>query len=175
MRRYVAFLRGVSPMNAKMAELKLAFEGAGFDAVRTVLSSGNVVFQARAASIGSIERKAEVAMQSHLPRSFLTIVRSTDELQAMLDADPYAQFDVPAGAKRIVTFFRDAARHEVSLPLSLNDVNVFAAGEYHALAAYVPSPTSPTSLGLLEKTFGKNVTTRTWDTIRKCVAASMRE
>lgn len=174
MRRYVAFLRGVSPMNAKMAELKRAFEGAGFDAVKTVRSSGNVVFQTRATSIGAIERKAEAAMQSHLPRSFLTIVRSTDELQGMLDTDPYAQFDVPAGAKRIVTFFRDPARHEVSLPLALNDVSVFSACEHHAFAAYVPSPTAPTSLGLLEKTFGKDVTTRTWDTIRKCVAASMR-
>ena len=30
MPRYVAFLRGVSPMNAKMPELKAAFEAAGF-------------------------------------------------------------------------------------------------------------------------------------------------
>jgi len=28
--RYAAFLRGVSPMNAKMADLKRAFEAAGF-------------------------------------------------------------------------------------------------------------------------------------------------
>jgi hypothetical protein len=42
MRRYVAFLRGVNPMNAKMAELRRCFETAGFTDVRTVLSSGNV-------------------------------------------------------------------------------------------------------------------------------------
>jgi len=30
MRRYAAFLRGVSPMNAKMPELKRCFEAAGF-------------------------------------------------------------------------------------------------------------------------------------------------
>ncbi len=42
MKRYAAFLRGVSPMNAKMPELKRAFEAAGFQAVRTLLSSGNV-------------------------------------------------------------------------------------------------------------------------------------
>ena len=47
MPRYVAFLRGVSPMNAKMAELKRCFEHAGFEEVKTVLSSGNVVFTAR--------------------------------------------------------------------------------------------------------------------------------
>ena len=37
-------------MNAKMPELKRAFENAGFTNVKTVLASGNVVFDARAAS-----------------------------------------------------------------------------------------------------------------------------
>ena len=40
MKRYAAFLRGVSPMNAKMPELKKAFEAAGFTDVRTVRAGG---------------------------------------------------------------------------------------------------------------------------------------
>ena len=47
MPRYAAFLRGVSPMNAKMPDLKAAFEAAGFTDVKTLLSSGNLVFTAR--------------------------------------------------------------------------------------------------------------------------------
>ena len=50
MARYVAFLRGVSPLNAKMADLARCFESGGFTDVKTLLSSGNVVFSARAAS-----------------------------------------------------------------------------------------------------------------------------
>ena len=46
MPRYAAFLRGVTPMNAAMPELKRAFEDAGFTDVVTVLSSGTVVFTA---------------------------------------------------------------------------------------------------------------------------------
>ncbi|MGC4085554.1 MAG: DUF1697 domain-containing protein [Vicinamibacterales bacterium] len=42
MPRYVAFLRGVSPTNASMPDLKRAFERAGFTDVKTILSSGNV-------------------------------------------------------------------------------------------------------------------------------------
>ena len=34
--RFAAFLRGVSPMNAKMPQLKAAFEAAGFTEVKTV-------------------------------------------------------------------------------------------------------------------------------------------
>jgi len=38
------------PTNCKMPELRAAFEAAGFDDVKTLLASGNVVFSARAAS-----------------------------------------------------------------------------------------------------------------------------
>jgi hypothetical protein len=37
--------------------------------------------------------------------------------------------------------------------------------------AYVPGPRGPMFMTLIEKTFGKNVTTRTWDTVKKCAVA----
>jgi hypothetical protein len=37
--------------------------------------------------------------------------------------------------------------------------------------AYVPHERGPIFMTLIEKTFGKNVTTRTLDTIKKCAAA----
>jgi uncharacterized protein (DUF1697 family) len=40
MKRYAAFLRGVSPMDAKMPELTAAFELAGFTDVKTILPAG---------------------------------------------------------------------------------------------------------------------------------------
>jgi len=58
MRRYAAFLRGVMPMNCRMPALKAAFEAAGFEDVKTLLSSGNVVFSARSASETSLEGRA---------------------------------------------------------------------------------------------------------------------
>jgi uncharacterized protein (DUF1697 family) len=84
MPRYVAFLRGVSPLNARMPELKRCFERSGFSDVKTVLSSGNVAFTARSTSPRSLERKAEAAMEKELGRSFRTIVRAIEELAALL-------------------------------------------------------------------------------------------
>src|SRR5512134_405743 len=98
-RRYAAFLRGVSPMNARMPELKRCFEGAGFTNVRTVLSSGNVVFDARKATDATLQRRAESAMQADLDRGFLTIVRPVAFLQELLAKDPYLPFGVPPQAK----------------------------------------------------------------------------
>jgi uncharacterized protein (DUF1697 family) len=107
MPRYVAFLRGVSPMNVKMPALKRCFEGAGFSDVKTVLSSGNVVFSARAASESALERKAEAAMAKQLGRTFYTIARSANALRELLASDPYAAFRLPTNAKRVVTFLRE--------------------------------------------------------------------
>ena len=92
MPRYVAFLRGVSPSNAKMPELTRAFESAGFTDVRTVLSSGNVVFTTAARSETSIARAAETAMSKHLRHTFPAIVRSTAALSSLIEADPYYYF-----------------------------------------------------------------------------------
>jgi|SRR5437868_6287376 len=167
MDRYAAFLRGVTPMNAKMPELKKAFEAAGFEDVTTVLSSGNVVFSARAASEGSIERKAEAAMEKHLGNPFFTIVRPVEALREILASDPFAAFRVPAHAKRIVTFLRGEPGKKIELPIELYEARILGVRGREAFSAYVPGPRGPVFMTLIEKTFGKEVTTRTWDTVRK--------
>jgi hypothetical protein len=37
--------------------------------------------------------------------------------------------------------------------------------------SYVPNQKGPVFMALLERTFGKSITTRTLDTVRKCAAA----
>jgi uncharacterized protein (DUF1697 family) len=167
MERYAAFLRGVSPMNAKMAELKKAFEAAGFADVKTVLSSGNVVFGARASNDAALERKAEAAMKKHLGHSFLAIVRSVEALREILATDPYQEFRLPAGAKRVVTFLREARGKKIDLPIALDGARILSVQGAEVFSAYVPVPKGPVFMTLIEKTFGKDVTTRTWETVGK--------
>lgn len=167
MPRYAAFLRGVSPMNAKMPDLKRAFEAAGFTEVKTVLSSGNVVFDARRASESALQRKAEAAMRDTLGRTFLTIVRPVEMLREMLASDPYRAFRLHPSAKRIVTFLRDGSKASVALPIELEGARLLALRGRELFSAYVPSPKGAVFMTLIEQTFGKNVTTRTWETVRK--------
>jgi uncharacterized protein (DUF1697 family) len=167
MKRYVAFLRGVSPMNAKMPELARAFEAAGFTDVRTVLSSGNVVFSAEPATDAALERKAEAAMEKHLGRGFPTIVRNVEALRRLLASDPYEDFRLAPGAKRIVTFLRREPKLHPTLPIELDGARILSMKRGEVFSAYVPSLRGPVFMALIERTFGKEVTTRTWDTVRK--------
>jgi uncharacterized protein (DUF1697 family) len=171
MKRQAAFLRGVSPMNCKMPELAAAFEAAGFRDVKTVLSSGNVVFSG-SGTPQALRRKAEKAIEAHLGRSFMTLVRPIDELQSLLDEDPFARHRLPAAAKRVVTFLASEPSPPPRLPIERGEARILELRGFEAFVAYVPQPNQPVFMTLIEKTFGQDVTTRTWDTVRKVCAAA---
>ncbi len=171
MARYVAFLRGVSPMNARMADLRRSFEAAGFANVVTVLSSGNVVFDARSAGNGTLEKRAEAAMRQSLGDAFGTIVRPVSHLEHVLQSDPYESFRIAPGAKRIVTFLRRPVTRVPTLPVDQDGARILCMTGLEVFSAYVPGRKGPVFMALIEKTFGKEVTTRTLETVRKCAAA----
>jgi uncharacterized protein (DUF1697 family) len=171
MPRYVALLRGVSPMNAKMAELRSCFEAAGFTNVKTVLSSGNVVFDTSSKSDTALARDVEVAMTRHLGRTFYTIVRRTSHLREIIEADPYSSFHLPASAKRVVTFLRKGHDPTLSLPIESDGVHILITKRLEVFSAYLPNPRGAVFMTLIEKTLGSEVTTRTWDTVKKCAYA----
>jgi uncharacterized protein (DUF1697 family) len=154
-------------MNAKMPELQRAFEAAGFSDVKTLLASGNVVFTASRASEAALERKAEAAMLKGLGRSFLTIVRPVDGLRELLASDPYRSFRLPPGTKRVVTFLREAPASKLKLPIELEGARILDLRGNTAFSTYVRTPKGPVFMTLIEKTFGKEQTTRTWETVGK--------
>jgi uncharacterized protein (DUF1697 family) len=154
-------------MNAKMPELKSAFESAGSEDVVTIASSGNVVFSASSSSEARLERAAEAAMKKRLGASFSTFVRSIDALNEMIASDPYSRFDVAAKAKRIVTFLREAPASKPKLPIEVDGARILSLKGREVFSAYIVSPRGPVFMTLLERTFGKDITTRTWDAVGK--------
>lgn len=158
-------------MNAKMPELKPCFEAAGFTNVRTLLSSGNVAFDTRSTRPDLLVRKIEAALQEGLGRSFDTIVRSSQYLQELVERDPFAEFDLPPEAKRVVTFLRGPVDRKIALPIEQDGAQILKVEESEIFTAYVPQEKAPVFMVLIERTFGKHVTTRTFDTVRKCAVA----
>ena len=106
-------------------------------------------------------------MKRLMDKDFLTIVRSVDMLREMLASDPYAPFRLAPKAKRIVTFLRERPTAKLTLPIELHGARILALKEGEIFSAYVPTPKGPVFMTLIEKTFGKEVTTRTWDTVTK--------
>ena len=158
-------------MNATMPALKRAFEAAGFTDVITVLSSGNAVFNARRSSESALQRKAEAAIRDTLGRTFLTIVRPVDMLQEMLASDPWRGCRLGPGAKRIVTFLREEPATRVVLPVEVDGARLLRLRGKELFSAYLPSPKGAVFMTLIERTFGKELTTRTADTVSRVARA----
>lgn len=154
-------------MNARMPDLERAFEATGFTEVKTLLSSGNVVFSAPGSSVASIQKKAEAAMQKQLGKAFLTIVRPIDSLREMLASDPYAKYRLEPASKRIVTFLLAAPKAAPKLPIELDGARILTVKGTEVFSAYLPTAKGPVFMALIQKTFGREQTTRTWRTVEK--------
>ena len=97
----------------------------------------------------------------------MTIVRSIEQLRKVLATDPYKPFNVSPKAKRIVTFLRGRPTAKIKLPVELDGARILALKDGEIFSAYLPNPKGPVFMTLIDKTFGKDVTTRTWDTVAK--------
>jgi uncharacterized protein (DUF1697 family) len=169
--RYAAFLRGVMPANCSMPALKKAFEDGGFTDVKTVLASGNVVFDAPKTSIPALEKRVEAAIEKGLGKSFMAIVRPVETLRQLLEKDPFKAHRVKPGSKQIVTFLRKPPA-SLDLPIEKDNARILQLEGNDLFTAYLPTPKGPVFMQLIEKAAGgKEQTTRTWQTLGKVVAA----
>lgn len=167
--RYAALLRGVSPMNCSMPALKAALEAHGFVDVKTILASGNAIFSAPDQPDEAVARACEAAMREGLDRTFSTIVRRVEPLRTWVASDPFADLTVPPGSKKVVAFLPSPIVRRSELPLEFRGATIQRELELEVLATYVPGPDGPAFMTLLEKTYGKTITTRTWGTVERLV------
>jgi uncharacterized protein (DUF1697 family) len=171
-RRYVALLRGIGPMNPNMRNEKLrgVLEALGFRNVGTVISSGNVVFDTDARDRRSLEARIERAWPAQLGFRSTTIIRSRQQIEELIDRNPFGeQVDTPATSLQ-VTFLKHAPEQMFDLPYAA------AAGDYAVVAYYdraicsvidLTGSRTPDLMRWLESQFGKEITTRTWKTVHR--------
>lgn len=86
--RFVALLRGINVGGnnlVKMADLKRAFEAAGFSEVATIIASGNVVFSAPR---GGHEARIEAALAKAFGYDARVVVRSQAQMRRTVQQAP---------------------------------------------------------------------------------------
>src|SRR5262245_39012536 len=91
MPRYIAFLRAINVGGhvVKMDHLKSLFGSLGFSAVETFIASGNVIFESRARSESTIQRKIEECLHKELGYEVATMLRTDAELAAIAAYEPF--------------------------------------------------------------------------------------
>ena len=106
MTRYAVFLRGVNVggVNLKMADVATTFRQAGFDDVKTLLASGNVVLSS-AARAATVRTKAEAALRESFGYDAWVLVYPMSELKT-ISADYPFEREVE-GHHSYITFVSD--------------------------------------------------------------------
>ena len=175
MTRYAAFLRGVNlgKRAVKSAELRSAFETLGFTDVKTLLASGNVLFDAKTSK--SLKEKIEAGLKEQFGFAIGTVLRSLDELREMVAADPYGGVVASDDANLHVTLFDQPIPTGFTQPAIAGDFDVPAITEREIFLIMYRKPdgTYLGNSGLdTEKRLPKGtlVTTRNWNTILKAIA-----
>ena len=88
---YVALLRGINVGGhnlVSMAELAASFRDAGYGDVRTYIQSGNVLFSTDQTDGRALEAEIERMLEARFEIPILVVVRSRDELAAVIAAAP---------------------------------------------------------------------------------------
>jgi uncharacterized protein (DUF1697 family) len=175
MTRYVAFLRGVNlgKRQTKSADLVATFENLGFDGVKTLIASGNVLFETAAAK--GLQGKIEKALKERFGFEIGVILRSMDELNAMIASEPFATADPQADTNFHVLLFAEPMKTKLKVEPVAGD---YEAARIDEDAIYFVVHKKPdgtylgrSALGDVLKPVEKAhlVTMRNWNTIEKAV------
>ena len=172
MTKYVALLRGIGPTNPNMKgdKLKALFEELGFSGVQTVITSGNVIFESHRSNASTMAKAIEGALPEKLGFTSTVIIRSHDQLQKLVDQDPYKGLVHDQKTYLLVTFFNKTRDIKLKLPYTPDNKPYTLLGRIDdAVYGFVDLTTgkTPNYMIWLERQFGKDITSRTFKTIQR--------
>lgn len=175
MTTYIALIRGINVggnRKVPMADLKKMLAKMGYENVKTLLNSGNAIFDAPKGKPDAIAADIGKAMEKTFGFGPDVIIRDADQIRALIETDPFKKTKVTKDTRLYITFMKGKAKSSLKIPyvspekdftiLKVTDgeiISVLTLGEKGTVDA----------MGILEKEFGKNVTTRNWNTVVKLV------
>src|ERR1700730_15516624 len=180
--KYVALLRGINVGGNKlirMAELKRIFASLGLKNVQTYIQSGNVLFESSRADSVALTKHIETSLHKAVGFEVPVVLRTTAELEAIVKLKPFSKVKPDADAKLYVTFLVEALKTKPKIPLlsPKRDCEIIHLNprEVFTVAFAMPNGRYGELMALIDKEFGKSVTTRNWNTVMKILALAGSE
>jgi uncharacterized protein (DUF1697 family) len=181
MTTYVAFFRGINvggKMVLPMARLREAFVAAGFGNVKTVLNSGNVLFDTRLTQTDLLAKRITASVQEHADAAPPVMVVPLNDLRTALRDAQYVAKKADNGATHYLSFLSKAPPVLPALPLSSpqGDVEILAYKKYAVLSlGHAKDSRNGFPNAFIETTFKATATTRNLKTLTKIVTAETPE
>jgi len=173
MSTFVAVLRAINlgPHNRiAMADLRAMCAKLDLANARTLLVSGNVVFESRLSSSEKLERLLEDASTKHLGVTTDYFVRSAKEWQGVIDANPFPAEASTDPARLVMMCLRDApsAAQVKALQAAIKGRETVRARGKHAYFVYPDGQgRSKLTIAMIENALDTRGTARNWNTVLK--------
>lgn len=176
--RYVAFLRGINvggKVIIKMDALRTVLAADGFANLKTILASGNVLFDAKPAAPTKIAAQIESILARQFGRKIGVIVRTLTEIQQLVVDNPFAKIKMTPQTRLYVTFLSEPRKDALKTPYKAAGSNFVilraTVNEVSSVLTFPEQAGTTDAMKILETEFGRKITTRNWNTIQKIVSA----
>lgn len=169
--RRIALLRGVN-LGARqlvMSELRDALARAGFQRVRTLIASGNIVLDAKEKG-AKLEATLEQAIATELGLETDVFVRDPDELDAVIAANPFKAFAKTNPTYLVLYLMRSAPSAAEQAAMAANEGPEEVKPGKRCLYIKYPNGQGRSKLRL-----PKLGTARNWNTVTKLAAMARDE
>lgn len=174
MTKFVALLRGINVGGNKMVkmdDLKKWFAALGFKNIKTILASGNVLFESGDNDEDALAKKIAEKLKAESGHAVGIQVRSIEEIQKLADRNPFKKIKVTLETRLYITFLPEKPKSKLKIPyvspekdfriLEVTNREICSVVDLNLGRGTVEA------MGILEKEFGKNITTRNWNTVGK--------
>lgn len=159
----------VSGKTVKMEALKKAFSELGFEEIQTLLASGNVVFLAAHNDEKLMTQQIEEKLRTVFGFEISLQVRPYEYIKELVMTDPFKRLDPNSHVKCFVTFLASNTKSTIVIPFLSPDktfeIISMTKGELFHIVQLEGKTTD--AMEMIDKKFGKKVTTRNWNTIKK--------
>lgn len=169
----IALLRGINVGKAKriaMADLRSLVEGLGHENARTLLNSGNVVFETQRPNAAKIAKDLEAAIVKKCGFSAAVMVVTAADLEDIIAGNPAKKIDDES--KFLVAFVQDASVLDKVKPLMKQNwaPETLTVGPKAAYLFCANGINVSNLVKAVAKASGEGVTARNWATVRKLKA-----
>lgn len=166
--RYAVLLRAVNlggSSKVAMADLRALLADLGLDDVRTLLNSGNAVFDAEGTDPAELETRIGTALEAAYGKPIPCLVRTPAEVRAVLEQNPLA--DVATDGSRLLVHFLSATPDG-----DVTALDPHARAGDRIVYQWCPDGVrnAPNLAALLDKRLGVIATARNWNTVSKLAA-----
>jgi len=176
---YVAFLRAINVGGhavVKMIDLRDAFTTAGCKNVRSLIASGNMLFEAPAGSTEVLVRRIQGKLSALMGEAPVLFLRTMREMERLVASAPFKKFEAKPRVKLYVAFLSQKPRQRPRFPLR-SAPEALEVIEMKNREAFIVSGKKKNGLSgfpnlFIEKQLGVAATSRNWSTIKKIVLAA---